>query len=111
MNNLKAPDLISVEEVQDNNGTTNNGTVDATTTWNALIATITAAGGLTYQYTQIDPVNNQDGAARVATSAKASSTAWTAASPSPAPGRNLDHAELQLCHRAAPELQPRPHRP
>ena len=63
VNNLKSPDLISVEEVQDNNGTTNDGTVDATTTWNTLIAAIQAAGGPTYQFAQIDPVNNQDGGA------------------------------------------------
>jgi predicted extracellular nuclease len=63
VNNLKSPDVISVEEVQDNNGATNDGTVDATTTWNLLIAAITAAGGPTYQYAQIDPVNNADGGA------------------------------------------------
>ncbi len=61
VNNLRAPDIISIEEIQDNNGATNNGVVDATTTYNTLISAIAAAGGPTYQYRQIDPVNNQDG--------------------------------------------------
>jgi predicted extracellular nuclease len=61
VNNLRAPDIINIEEIQDNNGATNNGVVDATTTYNTLINAIAAAGGPTYQYRQIDPVNNQDG--------------------------------------------------
>jgi predicted extracellular nuclease len=61
VNNLKSPDLIAVEEIQDNNGATNNGEVDATTTYNLLIAAIQTAGGPTYQFRQINPVNNQDG--------------------------------------------------
>ncbi len=61
VNNLKAPDIVALEEIQDNNGPTNDGTVDATTTYNTLIAAITAAGGPDYQFRQIDPVNDQDG--------------------------------------------------
>jgi predicted extracellular nuclease len=61
VNNLKSPDLIAVEEIQDNNGATNDGVVDATTTYNLLIAAIQTAGGPTYQFRQINPVNNQDG--------------------------------------------------
>jgi len=61
VNNLSSPDLISVEEVQDNNGPTNDGTVDASTTLSTLIAAISAAGGPTYDFRQINPVNNQDG--------------------------------------------------
>ena len=63
VNNLKAPDVIAIEEIQDNNGTTNDGTVDASTTWNLLIAAIQSAGGPTYQYRQVDPVDDQDGGA------------------------------------------------
>ncbi|MEZ0485144.1 cellulose binding domain-containing protein [Fibrella aquatica] len=59
--NLKAPDILLLEEIQDNNGATNNGVVDATTTYNLLISAITNAGGPTYQFRQIDPENNQDG--------------------------------------------------
>lgn len=61
VNNLKSPDIINLEEIQDNNGATNNGTVDASTTFQTLINAIIAAGGPTYSYRQIDPVNGQDG--------------------------------------------------
>ncbi|MCC5641830.1 putative Ig domain-containing protein [Nostoc sp. CHAB 5824] len=61
VNNLKSPDIIALEEIQDNNGPTNNGVVDASTTYQTLINTIATAGGPTYQYRQINPANNQDG--------------------------------------------------
>ena len=38
VNNLAAPDLLSLEEVQDDNGPTNNGIVSATQTLNQLVA-------------------------------------------------------------------------
>lgn len=59
--NLKSPDIIAAIEVQDNNGPTNNGVVDATTTLDMLVRAITAAGGPTYEFRQINPVSNQDG--------------------------------------------------
>ncbi|WP_051571137.1 endonuclease/exonuclease/phosphatase family protein [Cryptosporangium arvum] len=59
--NLRAPDILALEEVQDNTGATNDGTVAADRTYGALIAAITAAGGPAYAYRQIDPVNNADG--------------------------------------------------
>jgi VCBS repeat-containing protein len=61
VNNLKSPDIIAVEEIQDNNGATNDGTVDATITFNTLIAAIQGAGGPAYSFRNIDPVNGQDG--------------------------------------------------
>lgn len=63
VNNLRSPDLIGIEEVQDNNGTTDDGTVDASQTWVKLIAAIQAQGGPLYDYRQIDPLNNADGGA------------------------------------------------
>jgi hypothetical protein len=63
VNRIKSPDIITIEEIQDNNGTTNNGTVDASTTFNLLLSAITTAGGPTYQYRQINPVDGQDGGA------------------------------------------------
>ena len=60
-NNMLAPDIIGVEEVQDNNGPTNDGTVDASATFQALIAAIQAAGGPVYDFRQINPINNADG--------------------------------------------------
>jgi len=61
VNNVKSPDLIAVEEVQDNNGATDNGVVDPSVTIATLITAITNAGGPTYSYRQINPVNDQDG--------------------------------------------------
>jgi predicted extracellular nuclease len=61
VNHLQSPDLIAIEEIQDNNGATNNGVTDASVTWNLLVAEIQAVGGPVYEYRQIDPVNNQDG--------------------------------------------------
>jgi predicted extracellular nuclease len=61
VHNLRSPDLISLEEVQDDNGPTNDATVDATDTYTALIDAIAAAGGPSYEFRQIDPVDDQDG--------------------------------------------------
>ena len=59
--NLKSPDIVALEEIQDANGPVNNGVVDGGPTLDALVAAITAAGGPAYSYRQINPVNNQDG--------------------------------------------------
>ena len=59
--NLRSPDLISGEEVQDNTGPADNGVVDASQTLGQLVATIQAHGGPTYEWREIDPVNDQDG--------------------------------------------------
>jgi len=61
VNNLKSPDIISLEEIQDNNGATNDSVVDASTTFQTLINAIIAAGGPTYQYRQINPVDDTNG--------------------------------------------------
>jgi predicted extracellular nuclease len=59
--NLRSPDILALEEIQDNNGPVNDGVVDASLTWNTLIAAVQAAGGPTYSFRDIAPVNNQDG--------------------------------------------------
>ncbi|MFN6483348.1 MULTISPECIES: putative Ig domain-containing protein [unclassified Nostoc] len=61
VNNLKSPDIISLEEIQDNNGPTNDSVVDASVTFQTLINAIAAAGGPTYQYRQINPVDDTNG--------------------------------------------------
>jgi 5'-nucleotidase len=58
--NLKSPDVISVEEIQDNSRATDDGTVAADQTLTKLVAAIAAAGGPTYQWASIDPVNDAD---------------------------------------------------
>jgi hypothetical protein len=56
-----SPDLLALEEVQDNTGATNNGVVAADQTYALLIAAIVRAGGPTYQFRQIDPTDGADG--------------------------------------------------
>lgn len=59
--NLRAPDILALQEVQDNSGSVNNGVVAADLTYETLIAAITAAGGPTYAFFELPPQNNQDG--------------------------------------------------
>lgn len=59
--NLRSPAIIVTEEVQDNDGASNTAVVDATQTWNKLIAAVTAAGGPRYEFAQINPVDDADG--------------------------------------------------
>jgi predicted extracellular nuclease len=61
VDNLRSPDLIGIEEMQDNNGTRDDGTTDATLSWQAFVDAIEAAGGPRYEFRQIDPLNNADG--------------------------------------------------
>ncbi|MFJ9852077.1 endonuclease/exonuclease/phosphatase family protein [Streptomyces sp. NPDC101150] len=59
--NLSAPDVVALEEVQDDNGATDDGTVTAGATLKKLTDAIKAAGGPAYEWRQIDPQNDQDG--------------------------------------------------
>lgn len=63
--NLRSPDVVAVEEIQDNNGATGgdtpDGVVAADQTLTALTAAISAAGGPAYRWAEIDPVDHQDG--------------------------------------------------
>jgi uncharacterized protein len=61
VHNLGAPDLIALEEVQDNDGANDDGVVAANETLQRFIAAIAAEGGPDYAYRQIDPQNNADG--------------------------------------------------
>jgi predicted extracellular nuclease len=61
VDNLQAPDLIAIEEIQDDDGATDSLVVDASVTWGMLIAAIEAAGGPHYDFREIDPVDDQDG--------------------------------------------------
>ncbi|HZE40774.1 MAG TPA: endonuclease/exonuclease/phosphatase family protein [Stackebrandtia sp.] len=59
--NLASPDIVGLEEIQDNNGATDDGTVAADKTLDKLVAAVKAAGGPTYEYREIDPENDADG--------------------------------------------------
>lgn len=66
VNNLRSPDILGIEEVQDNDGVVggrSSPVVDASVAWNRLIQAIGAAGGPAYQFRQIDPVDDADGGA------------------------------------------------
>lgn len=59
--NMRAPDVLGLEEIQDNTGATNDGTVASDVTLGRFVDAIVAAGGPRYEYRVIDPENNQDG--------------------------------------------------
>ncbi|MGW3423274.1 endonuclease/exonuclease/phosphatase family protein [Streptomyces phaeochromogenes] len=61
VDHLQSPDIVSLEEIQDNNGAKNDGTVAADQTMQKLIDAIVAAGGPAYEWRSIDPVNLADG--------------------------------------------------
>ncbi|HET6857070.1 MAG TPA: endonuclease/exonuclease/phosphatase family protein, partial [Streptomyces sp.] len=59
--NLASPDILALEEIQDNNGAKNDGTVAADETLRKFTTAITAAGGPAYEWRSIDPVDKKDG--------------------------------------------------
>lgn len=61
--NMTKPDIVGLVEVQDNDGQTDSGNVDASLSAQKLIDEIVALGGPTYAYTDIAPENNKDGGA------------------------------------------------
>ncbi|MEH7345424.1 endonuclease [Bacillus sp. JJ1532] len=58
---MKQPDIIGLTEVQDNDGSTDSGTTDASQSAAKLIAKIESLGGPTYTYTDIAPEDKVDG--------------------------------------------------
>ncbi|TDW93678.1 hypothetical protein EV137_0970 [Kribbella pratensis] len=61
VHNLASPDILGLEEVQDDDGAVNSGTTSADKTLGLLAAAIVKAGGPQYTWKQIDPVNNAEG--------------------------------------------------
>ena len=58
---LNSPDIVSLEEVQDNNGIVDGIVVDASETYKLIIRAIQANDGPKYEYSDISPEANQDG--------------------------------------------------
>ncbi|KAF5248567.1 hypothetical protein FAUST_230 [Fusarium austroamericanum] len=58
---LRTPDLIFLQEVQDNSGAANDGVVSANKTLAALADGIEAASGVVYEWAEVVPDNNVDG--------------------------------------------------
>ncbi|MFH9721442.1 endonuclease/exonuclease/phosphatase family protein [Streptomyces sp. NPDC017254] len=61
VDNLASPDVLALEEIQDNNGAKNDGTVAADQTVKKFTDAIVAAGGPAYEWRSVDPENNKDG--------------------------------------------------
>ncbi|MEJ2190177.1 MAG: endonuclease/exonuclease/phosphatase family protein, partial [Acidobacteriota bacterium] len=59
--NLRSPDILAVQEVQDDSGPTNDGTVTAEETMTRLTEAVEAAGGAHYEWRSVDPVDGADG--------------------------------------------------
>jgi len=59
--NLASPDVLVLEEVQDDNGATDDGTVTAGATFTRFVDAIAAAGGPRYEWRQVDPRDKADG--------------------------------------------------
>ncbi|WP_233519984.1 endonuclease/exonuclease/phosphatase family protein [Prauserella sp. PE36] len=61
--NLAAPDIVTLEEIQDNNGAegVEDGVVAADRTLDRFVDAIVAAGGPRYEWRQIDPQDLTDG--------------------------------------------------
>lgn len=62
-NFLNTPDLMFVQEVQDNSGPTDDGVVIANLTLTNLSNAVQSAGNASaaYNFTEISPVNDEDG--------------------------------------------------
>ncbi len=58
---LRSPDILALQEVQDDSGPENDGVVSANRTLERLITSIESVGGPAYDYRQIDPVDGQEG--------------------------------------------------
>lgn len=61
VDHLASPDIVTLEEIQDDNGAKDDGTVSALATVKKFTDAIVAAGGPAYQWRSIDPENKKDG--------------------------------------------------
>ncbi|KAH8665264.1 Endonuclease/exonuclease/phosphatase [Tricladium varicosporioides] len=58
---LGTPNLMFLQEIQDNNGAANDAVVDANLTLSTLVESIRNQSGISYAFTNINPISNQDG--------------------------------------------------
>jgi predicted extracellular nuclease len=61
VDNLGAPDIVAVQEVQDDSGPEDDGTVTAARTLKLLVEAIETAGGPHYETRSVDPADGADG--------------------------------------------------
>lgn len=60
-NYLKTPDIMFIQEVQDNSGEKDDGVVDANVTLTNLVNSIASLSNVTYKFASINPIDGQDG--------------------------------------------------
>ncbi|KAL4801998.1 Endonuclease/exonuclease/phosphatase [Aspergillus unguis] len=58
---LNGPAIVALQEIQDNSGAEDDGVVSGNVTLSTLAEAISAAGGPSYDYTEISPVDGADG--------------------------------------------------
>ncbi|KAK1142921.1 hypothetical protein N8T08_007162 [Aspergillus melleus] len=58
---LKSPSLVFLQEIQDDDGATNDGVISANKTLSTLADSIKSQGGITYDFINIDPIDGKDG--------------------------------------------------
>jgi predicted extracellular nuclease len=63
VHNLRSPDILALQEIQDNNGETDDGTTDAAETLRALAQAVRTAGGPSYTFLDAPPVDGTLGGA------------------------------------------------
>ena len=61
VDSLHSPQIVGLQEIHDNSGPENDGTVDASQVLKKLTQFIAEAGGPDYQFLQLNPENNADG--------------------------------------------------
>lgn len=58
---LKTPDIVFLQEIQDDSGPNNNGVVSSNKTLETFVAAIASSSGVKYEYAYIPPVDGKDG--------------------------------------------------
>ena len=58
---LNMPDIVFVQEIQDDSGPTDDGVVSANLTLTTLVNAIEKESGILYSFVDIAPVDKQDG--------------------------------------------------
>ncbi|KAJ2892887.1 endonuclease/Exonuclease/phosphatase [Zalerion maritima] len=61
VNYMLTPDLVNVQEIQDNSGSTDDGAVSANETLGALVDAIASISDVTYEFASVDTENDTDG--------------------------------------------------
>ena len=60
-NHLLHPDIMFLQEVQDNSGKRDDGTTSANLTLSRLAKAVTETSGEYYNFTNVDPLDGEDG--------------------------------------------------